>query len=224
NWINQQGKEIPVIAKIEKKEAVENLDEIINISDGIMIARGDLGVEYPPQDVPVLQKQIIKRCNEIGKLVITATQMLESMINSPSPTRAEASDVANAVWDGSDTVMLSGETSIGMYPVNAVRIMNNIILKSEKILPERKTIEIPIPDSNEENIFDSVGRAIVGMSRQISADAIVVFTLKGRTAKNIAKFRPSAKIIAISNSYDTINRLNLNWGVTSLFSENIDKE
>lgn len=224
NWLRQYGKEIPVIAKIEKKEAVENLDEIIKISDGIMIARGDLGVEYQPQDVPVLQKQIIKRCNEIGKLVITATQMLESMINSPSPTRAEASDVANAVWDGTDAVMLSGETSVGKYPANAVRIMNNIILKAEKILPERKTYEIPVPDNYEENLFDSVGRAIVSMSRQISADAIVVFTIQGRTAKNIAKFRPSAKIIAISNSQDTINRLSLNWGVTSLYSENIDKE
>lgn len=223
-WLSNNGKEIPVIAKIEKKEAIEFLDEILIISDGIMIARGDLGVEFPPQDVPVLQKNIIKRCNEIGKLVITATQMLESMIHSPIPTRAEASDVANAVWDGTDVVMLSGETAIGKYPVKTVRLMNNVVLKAESILQERQPIVLPTPESYEENLFDSVGRAIVSISRQISAKAIVVLTNKGRTAWNVAKFRPSCKIIAISNSFDTMNKLGLILGVTSLYSEHIDKE
>lgn len=223
-WLSNNGKEIPVIAKIEKKEAIEFLDEILEISDGIMIARGDLGVEVPPQDVPVLQKNIIKRCNEIGKLVITATQMLESMINSPIPTRAEASDVANAVWDGTDVVMLSGETAIGKYPLKTVSLMNNVVLKAESILQERQYIVLPTPVSYEENLFDSVGRAIVSISRQISAKAIVVLTNKGRTAWNVAKFRPSCKIIAISNSFDTMNKLGLIWGVTSLYSEHIDKE
>ncbi|MFO7525571.1 MAG: pyruvate kinase [Ignavibacteriaceae bacterium] len=224
SWLNAKNKDIPVIAKIEKKEAIDSLEEILKISDGIMIARGDLGVEFPPQDVPVLQKKIIKRCNEVGKLVITATQMLESMINSPIPTRAEASDIANAVWDGTDVVMLSGETSIGNYPLKSVRIMNDVVLKAESILHDRHSIIFPQPESYEENLFDSVGRAIVDISRQISAKAIVVLTNKGRTARNVAKFRPSCKIIAISNSFYTMNKLGLVWGVTSLYIEHIDKE
>lgn len=224
NWLKNKGKEIPVIAKIEKKEAIENLDEILKISDGIMIARGDLGVEFPPQEVPVLQKNIISKCNEIGKLVITATQMLESMISSPIPTRAEASDTANAVWDGTDVVMLSGETSIGKYPLRTVSIMNDIIIKAESIVQHRHNVVFVIPENYEENLFDSVGRAISDISKQINADAIVVLTNKGRTAVNIAKFRPACKIIAISNSFETMNKLCLRWGVTSLFSEQIDKE
>lgn len=224
NWLKNKGKEIPVIAKIEKKEAIENLDEILKISDGIMIARGDLGVEFPPQEVPILQKNIITKCNEIGKLVITATQMLESMINSPIPTRAEASDIANAVWDGTDVVMLSGETSIGKYPLRTVSIMNDIIIKAESIVQHRHNVIFAIPENYEENLFDSVGRAISDISKQINADAIVVLTNKGRTAVNIAKFRPACKIIAISNSFETMNKLCLQWGVTSLYSEQIDKE
>jgi pyruvate kinase len=223
-WLKEKGKDIPVIAKIEKKEAVDFLDEIIKISDGIMIARGDLGVEFPPQDVPVLQKNIIRKCNEVGKLVITATQMLESMINSPIPTRAEASDVANAVWDGTEVVMLSGETSIGKFPIHTVRLMNDIVQKADKHGHQRQTIAHPFPEDYEDNLFDSVGRSIVDISRQINADAIVVLTNKGRTAINVSKFRPDCKIIAISNSFETMNRLCLKYGVTSLYSEFIDKE
>ncbi len=223
-WLKFKDKEIPVVAKIEKKEAVDSLDEIIKVSDGIMIARGDLGVEFPPQDVPVLQKNIIRKCNEVGKLVITATQMLESMINSPIPTRAEASDVANAVWDGTDAVMLSGETSVGKFPVHTVRIMNDIVKKAENHHQQRQLFSIPVPENYEENLFDSVGRSIVDISRQINADAIVVLTNQGRTAINVSKFRPSCKVIAISNSFETMNRLCLRWGITSLYSELIDKE
>ncbi len=224
DWLSKKGSKIPVIAKIEKKEAVDNLFEIILAADGIMIARGDLGVELPPQDVPVLQKSIIKQCNALGKLVITATQMLESMINSPIPTRAEASDVANAVWDGSDVVMLSAETSIGKFPFRTVQIMNDIIKNAELHREDRTNNYYITPDSLQDNLFDSVGKAIVEISKQINAQAIVVFTFKGRTARNISKYRPDSKIIAVSNSFETMNNLCLHWGVTSVYSEKIDKE
>lgn len=224
DWLNAKGKKIPVIAKIEKREAVENLFDIILIADGIMVARGDLGVELPAQEVPVLQKSIIRQCNALGKLVITATQMLESMVNSPVPTRAEASDVANAVWDGTDVVMLSAETSVGNFPVNAVKMMNDIIINAEKHKETAGHNFYITPDNLQENLFDSVGRAIVEISKQINAQAIVVFTFEGRTARIISKYRPDCKIIAISNSFNTMNNLCLHWGVTSVFREKIDKE
>lgn len=223
-WLAEKGKNIPVIAKIEKKEAVDNLFEIILAVDGIMVARGDLGVELPPQEVPVLQKTIIRQCNAMGKLVITATQMLESMINSPIPTRAEASDVANAVWDGTDVVMLSAETSIGKFPFRTVQIMNDIILNAEQHDEDRSQNYFITPDSLQEKLFDSVGKAIVEISKQINAQAIVVFTFEGRTARLISKYKPESKIIAISNSFNTMNNLCLRWGVTSVYSEKIDKE
>jgi len=224
SWLKERNREIPVIAKIEKKEAVDNFDEILNTADGIMIARGDLGVELNPEDVPIIQKMIIKKCNEEGKLVITATQMLESMINNPIPTRAEASDVANAVWDGTDVVMLSGETSVGKFPLRAVQVMNDIVKNIEKNLKPHKDLNLKIPEKLEDNLFDSVGRAIAEISRQVNAAAIVAFTYKGRTAINYSKFRPNAKIIAFSNSFNTMNQLCLRWGVTSVFMEDIDKE
>ena len=224
NWLKAKGKETPVIAKIEKKEACDDFDSILEVSDGIMIARGDLGVELPPQEVPLIQKEIIKKCNLKGKLVITATQMLESMIHNPVPTRAEASDVANAVLDGTGVVMLSGETSIGKYPVKTVRMMNSIILNAETHLQPLKDEEFETPSTVEENLFDSVGRSIVSLSRHVNANAIVVFTFKGRTAVNLSKYRPKAEIIALSNSFETMNNLSLRWGVISFYSENIDKE
>lgn len=224
NWLLMKGLEIPVIAKIEKKEAVERFDDILSVSDGIMIARGDLGVELPPQDVPVLQKSFIKKCNSAGKLVITATQMLESMINSPIPTRAEASDVANAVWDGTDVVMLSGETSVGAYPIKAVETMNDILKKAESNFPFNKDIEYYTPDNFQDKLFDSVGRAVVDISKRIKPNAIVVFTELGRTAKLISKYKPDCKIFAISNKFDTMNKLTLYWGVVPIYCERIDKE
>ena len=223
-WLTEKGKNIPVIAKIEKKEAVDNLFEIILAADGIMVARGDLGVELPPQDVPVLQKSIIRQCNALGKLVITATQMLESMINSPVPTRAEASDVANAVWDGTDVVMLSAETSVGKFPFQTVQIMNDIVKNAEMHHEDRATNYFIKPDSLQENLFDSVGKAIVEISKQINAQAIVVFTFEGRTARIISKYKPDSRIIAISNSFGTMNNLCLRRGVTSVYRETIDKE
>jgi pyruvate kinase len=223
-WLTERGKSIPVIAKIEKKEAVDNLFEIILAADGIMVARGDLGVELPPQEVPVLQKSIIRQCNAMGKLVITATQMLESMINSPIPTRAEASDVANAVWDGTDVVMLSAETSVGKFPFRSVQIMNDIIINAEQHNEDRVNNYFITPDSLQDRLFDSVGKAIVEISKQINAQAIVVFTFEGRTARIISKYKPESKIIAISNSFGTMNNLCLRWGVTSIYREKIDKE
>jgi pyruvate kinase len=222
-WMKNRNIVRPIIAKIEKKEAVDNFEEILKAADGIMVARGDLGVELPPQNVPVIQKSIIKKCNAEGKPVITATQMLESMIFNPIPTRAEASDVANAVWDGTDVVMLSGETAIGRNPFKAVQIMNDIIRKAEEndVTREYKFIQAA---TIEDNLFDSVGRAIVDMSYHVNAAAIVVFTIEGRTAINLSKYRPQAKIIAVSNNRDTINSLTLRWGVTSLYLEEIHKE
>lgn len=224
NWLKERNKDIPVIAKIEKREAVNSLDAIIEAADGIMVARGDLGVEFPPQQVPVLQKTIIKKCNAIGKLVITATQMLESMIHSPIPTRAEASDVANAVWDGSDVVMLSGETSVGEFPIPTVQIMNDILKNSESHIEDNRKIKYITSKNLQENLFDSIGKSITDMSNQINAQAIVVFTFKGRTARILSKYKPKARIIAISNSFETMNNLCLWWGVTSVFRESFDKE
>jgi pyruvate kinase len=223
-WMKEKKFIRPIIAKIEKKEACDNIDEIINESDGIMVARGDLGVEIPAQNVPIIQKEIIKKCNARGKLVITATQMLDSMIHNPIPTRAEASDVANAVLDGTDVVMLSGETSVGKFPLESVHIMDEIIKNASPHIIPLKEDEFVKSNSTDENLFDSMGRAIVAMSRQINASAIVVFTFQGRTAMNLSKYKPEAKIIAVSNSFDTMNNLCLRWGVTSMFCADIDKE
>jgi pyruvate kinase len=224
DWLSKNGKSIPVIAKIEKKEAIDSFDSILNAVDGIMVARGDLGVELSPARVPIIQKEIIKRCNETGKLVITATQMLESMINSPIPTRAEAADVANAVWDGTDVVMLSGETSVGKFPVETVKMMNEIITNAEQHYSSNENIKFQIPEALEENLFDSVLKGITSVAEQTKANAIVVFTYKGRAARGLAKFRPTARIIALSDSFETMNNLCLRWGVNSLFINKIDKQ
>jgi len=209
DFLKENNRDIRVIAKIEKKEALEDLEDIIMASDGIMIARGDLGVELEPQFVPIAQKQIIKRCNALGKLVITATQMLESMISNPMPTRAEASDVANAVLDGTDVVMLSGETAVGKYPALTVETMNKIIMFAESANLKTPITETVYPQIFEKKLFDSINKTVVDLGRQISAAAIIVFTKRGRTALSVAKFRPTSKVIAISDSDDTLRYLNL---------------
>ena len=224
NFLTAKGIRKNIIAKIEKPEAVKNIDEIIDVSDGIMIARGDLGVELPPQEVPVIQKNIIRKCNLLGKMVITATQMLESMVSNPVPTRAETSDVANAVWDGTDVVMLSGETSVGKFPVETVKMMNEIITNAEQHYNSNENIKFQIPEALEENLFDSVLKGITSVAEQTKANAIVVFTYKGRAARGLAKFRPTARIIALSDSFETMNNLCLRWGVNSLFINKIDKQ
>lgn len=224
NWLSERGFKKPVIAKIEKAEAIDNFDGILEAADGIMVARGDLGVELSPQAVPFIQKKIIRRCNEVGKLVITATQMLESMIHNPVPTRAEASDVANAVWDGTDVVMLSGETSVGKFPVDTVAIMNDILVSTESQQEFNNDIRYEIPPDRIQNLFDATGRAVVDIADQILANIIVVFTHFGQKAKKIAKFRPQAAIVAISDSFDTMNTLNLHWGIIPYFMKDIDDE
>lgn len=223
-WLKAKGYEKPIIAKIEKQEAIENFDSILAEADGIMVARGDLGVELAPQLVPVFQKKIINKCNSVGKLVITATQMLESMINNPVPTRAEASDVANAVWDGTDVVMLSGETSVGKYPIEAVKIMNTILLTTEAQSTFKQEIKFDIPKDLTDNLFDSMAHAHKNISEQIGAAAIIIFTHLGRKAISTAKFRPNATIFAFSDSFDACNILNLKWGIRPLYLENIDDE
>ena len=207
----EQNSDTPVIAKLEKPMAIENLDAIMDVCEGVMIARGDLGVEMAPEKVPVIQKHIIREANKKGKLVITATQMLESMIHNPRPTRAEASDVANAVLDGTDAVMLSGETAVGQFPVESVAMMANIIREAEKMgaesQPERvrepKTLSFP------EAVCDAAYHA----SRSIQARAIVAFTQSGSTARLISKYRPSTEILGLTPSSDIVNRMALYWGV-----------
>ena len=221
NWMKARGKVRPLVAKIEKPEAVENFEEILAVADGVMVARGDLGVEMEPFEVPIAQKLIVHRCNAVGKMVITATQMLESMIHNPTPTRAEASDVANAVWDGTDAVMLSGETSVGKYPVRAVTMMNDVVMNAEENVQINRKIEYDPIDDFEERLFDAVNRTVVELSDRIGAAAIVVFTHNGRTARGLSKYRPHARIIAVTDDFDVMNNLSMKWGVTALYQEEI---
>lgn len=207
----QGGVSIPVIAKLEKPEAIENLEEIIDEADAVMVARGDLGVEMSPEAVPVVQKNIINIANRRGKPVITATQMLESMINNPRPTRAEASDIANAIFDGTDAVMLSGETASGKYPLESVEIMSKIISAAEsgslyRYPGERRRSRISA-------FPDAVSSAATHASHQIGAKLIVVFTQSGSTALLVSKQRPTMPIIAYTPFENIMRRLNLYWGV-----------
>ncbi len=206
--IAAHGKDTPVIAKIEKHEAIEHIESILNISDGIMVARGDLGVEIPLEDVPLIQKRLIALANRRGKPVITATQMLRSMVASPRPTRAEATDVANAVLDGTDAVMLSEETASGDYPMEAVAQMNRLVTAAEGGFPfDRFLSEIP-----EKDVSESVANACCILANHLTAKAIVAHTQSGMTARHIARFRPRQPIIALSPHERIVRRLALSWG------------
>ncbi len=216
----QKGVRVPIVAKIEKPEAVENIDSIIEESDVIMVARGDLGVELPPEDVPPVQKMIVRKCNEAGKPVIIATQMLESMIDNPRPTRAEASDVANAVLDGADAVMLSGETSVGKFPIEAVQTMDRIIRKAETHSQRRLSFEQI--NLGEENVFDAVAQAACVLAQQINAKAIVLITHSGTTAIKVSRYRPPSRIIAVTGRERILRRLNLVWGVRGIVLPDLD--
>jgi pyruvate kinase len=209
-----------IIAKIEKPQAIANIDEIIAAADAVMVARGDLGVELPAEDVPLLQKMIVARCNGAGKPVIIATQMLESMVESPTPTRAEVSDVANAVLDGGDAVMLSGETSVGKYPVETVRIMARIIRKVESQKQGKRHVMLE-SRTTVENRHDALGRSACVLADQMRAAAIVAVTNSGQTARVLARYRPDPPIIAVTASARTLRALGIVWGVRGLVIENL---
>jgi len=199
---------VPLLAKIEKPQALKHLDGIIRAFDGVMVARGDLGVEIPPEDVPRWQKLIISKANEVGKPVITATQMLESMMDNPRPTRAEASDVANAVLDGTDAVMLSGETSLGAYPLEAVAVMNRIIRQTEATVRAW-----PTPEIRRISHSRAVSRAAWTLARDLEVRCVVVFTRSGRTAQLLSSDRPDDPIVALTDEKQVAARLALWWGV-----------
>jgi pyruvate kinase len=210
--LQEKNSDIPLISKIERAEALKNFDTILAASDGIMVARGDLGVEIPLKEVPTIQKDIIHRCNRAGKAVITATQMLESMVNSPRPTRAEVSDVANAIMDGSDAIMLSAETSIGKYPVQSVKMMFDIANETEHHLPY-ETMLIQRGQWVEPVTDEIISYNACYTALQLKAVAIVAFTHSGSTARRVSKYRPSIPIIAITPDQKIARRLVLYWGV-----------
>jgi len=219
--IEKEKKTIPVIAKIEKHEALDNIDDIIAVSDGIMVARGDLGVEIPLENVPGIQTMLVSKANAAGKPVIVATQMLRSMVNAPRPTRAEATDVANGVMDGADAVMLSEETAIGSYPVEAVQYMVRIAESAEKRYPHDKYLRL-IP---QKEVSESVAHASCVLADHLEAAAIVATTRSGHTAMQISRFKPKPKLIALSPDEITIRRLCLYWGcLPSLVSEAKDTD
>lgn len=206
--IRQENHEVPVIAKIEKHEALNNIDSIMAAADGIMVARGDLGVEIPPENVPNIQKMLVKRANAVGKPVIIATQMLRSMVNSPRPTRAEAADVANAVFEGADAVMLSEETATGAFPDQAVAFMARIAESAEKNFSHERYLQM-VPTRE---VSASVAHAACVLADHLGAAAIIATTRSGSTAKNISRFRPQPKLIVLSPELETVRRLALYWG------------
>ena len=217
--IRRAKKDTPVIAKLEKPEAIESLEQILKVSDGVMVARGDLGVEMSPERVPVVQKNIIARAREFRRPVITATQMLESMTENPRPTRAEASDVANAIFDGSDAVMLSAETASGKYPVEAVSMMARIIEEAEASITEFSR-----PATQEKlKVAETVAELVCHASRELHMKWIVVFTHSGFTARLVSRYRPLVPIVAFSPEAETRRRLALLWGVAPLEIPNLCK-
>jgi len=210
--LQKKGGNIPLIAKIEKHEAVNNIDSIVAEADGIMVARGDLGVEIRLERVPIVQKEIIRKCNQAGKPVIVATQMLESMVGATRPTRAEVSDVANAILDGADAVMLSGETAIGRYPVRTVKVMAKIITETEKVLP----YELILHEKSEQvtdQTDDAISYAACHMSQRLRVACIIAYTSSGSTALRVSKYRPKVPILAITPNSKIARRLVLSWGI-----------
>jgi pyruvate kinase len=210
--LEKHRSDIQIIAKIESQEGVENFDQILTVADGVMVARGDLGVEIPTEDVPLVQKMIISKCNALGKPVITATQMLDSMIRNPRPTRAEASDVANAIFDGTDALMLSGETAVGRYPLDAVQTMARIAERTETALQYEQILENFVPPA-ERSVTDAISYATCYTAQELGARAIITATQSGFTAKAVSKYKPKARIIAVTPRENVARTLALTWGV-----------
>ncbi|WP_300393693.1 pyruvate kinase PykF [Fusobacterium sp.] len=208
------GENVKIISKIENQEGLNNFDEILEVTDGVMVARGDLGVEIPVEEVPFAQKMMIEKCNAAGKPVITSTQMLDSMIKNPRPTRAEANDVANAIIDGTDAVMLSGETAKGKYPIEAVKVMARIAEKTDPLIYTNVDFE-----NEESTITEAVAKGTVDVAEALDAKLIVVGTGTGRAAKSLRKYFPTARILALTNSQTTANQLLLSRGVLSVLAE-----
>jgi len=214
-FIEGLGANIPIIAKIENKEGVDNLDAILKVADGLMVARGDMGVEFPAEEVPIIQKEMIRKANSAGKPVITATQMLDSMMRNPRPTRAEASDVANAIFDGTDAIMLSGETASGKYPLLSVQTMARLALRTEQALQYGQA-NVDACQVRNSTVTDAISHATVQVATELTAAAIITPTQSGWTARMVSKHRPAAHIIAITTSAAVARRLNLQWGVAPL--------
>ena len=219
--LSERGLHPSIISKIERPEALTNFDSILEASDAIMVARGDMGVEVPLSDVPIIQKDLIARCNTAGKPVITATQMLESMVKSPVPTRAEVTDVANAIYDGTDAVMLSGETSIGEYPVEAVRLMAEVAYKAEAALPYRRMI-VEKRSQLEAKTDDAIAYDACQTADQLDASLILAFTESGSTAGRVSKYRPKAPVLALTPSDKVQRLLTLRWGVTPVIVSGLE--
>ncbi len=215
--LERHGAKIDIIAKIENQEGVDNVDEILAVADGLMVARGDLGVEIPPEDVPLVQKRLIQKCNHLGKAVITATQMLDSMQRNPRPTRAEASDVANAIFDGTDAIMLSGETAAGKYPVESVETMNRIALRTEQELNYREIFQLQAM-RKQVTITEAISQAVSNAALDLGAAAIITPTESGHTARMVAKYRPKAPIIAVTPHLGVLRRLTLVNNVYPVFA------
>jgi pyruvate kinase len=210
--ISSAGKNVPVIAKIEKHEAIEQMEAVLSICDGVMVARGDLGVELPAEEVPILQKRLIATANRLGIPVITATQMLDSMVNNPRATRAEISDVANAIIDGTDAVMLSNETAVGKFPVQAVETMARIACRIEQEL----SLVRPLENAPGRSIPNAISQAVGQIAETLQAAAIMTLTKTGATARNVSKFRPRKPILAVTPHVDVARQLQLVWGVKPL--------
>jgi pyruvate kinase len=215
---DHQATYIQIIPKIENQEGVDNIDEILMVSDGLMVARGDLGVEIPAEEVPLVQKLLIQKCNALGKPVITATQMLDSMQRNPRPTRAEASDVANAIFDGTDAIMLSGETAAGQYPVEAVQTMDRIASRAEMALNHREILSNRSKNT-EHNMTDAIGQSVAHTALNLDVTAIITPTESGHTARMISKYRPKAPIVAVTSNEKVCRRLALVWGVYPQLSQ-----
>jgi pyruvate kinase len=211
------GSKMKVIAKIENKEGIDNFDEIVKVADGIMVARGDMGVEISPEQLPYLQKTIIRFCNESYKTVITATQMLDSMIRNPRPTRAEVTDVANAIYDGTDAIMLSGETANGKYPVEAVSMMSQIAESTEFHLDHEQLLQAKSSHQSR-SVSAAVAYASVATAHNLKAEAIITPTVSGHTPQIVSKFRPASAIIATSPSEQVLRQLQLVWGVKAVYA------